>query len=234
MSYLNRYLKINSTAIWAIIAGLLLVRDASSITAANSMLPNNKLSAPYSAQIAELKKIAKKNSTDPKLQATLREVLSARFSTRGQKLEPLSTRDQKNRAVVIFISSSMPEASLIQWIEQAHRAKATLVMRGLVNQSLIATKAWINHLIEKTPHQQGGITIDPQLFTTYHITKVPAILISETLQHCDAQEPCTLQPYDLVYGNTSLAQALSTISQEGDSENTKAKDTLNNMKVSHA
>ena len=47
--------------------------------------------------------------------------------------------------VLIFISFSMPEESLKQWIAQAQRIHAPLIIRGLINNSFTETQAKSRH-----------------------------------------------------------------------------------------
>lgn len=74
--------------------------------------------------------------------------------------------DQKR---YIFVSLSMPEASLKSLYEEAQRYGAILVMRGLHENSFSKTIKKLHEL---------GITLDinPNLFEEYHITTVPTFI----------------------------------------------------------
>jgi conjugal transfer pilus assembly protein TrbC len=101
--------------------------------------------------------------------------------------------------VQVFISFSMPPQSLQSWVQQARRIHAPLLLRGLVDHSLTATVLKLRPLLKGG----GGINLDPVAFQTFHITQVPAVLVS-----CG-------KDFEVVYGNVSLSYALQTIAQRG-------------------
>ncbi|UCV17911.1 type-F conjugative transfer system pilin assembly protein TrbC [Ferribacterium limneticum] len=74
----------------------------------------------------------------------------------------------------IFVSLSMPRATLQGLVNQAARAKATIVIRGFANGSLRDTVAQVQGLIGK---QQVAIQIDPLAFDRFAISKVPSFVL---------------------------------------------------------
>lgn len=74
----------------------------------------------------------------------------------------------------IFVSLTMPHATLQRLVDQAARAKAAIVIRGFANGSLRATVAQVQGLIGK---QQVAIQIDPLAFDRFAITKVPSFVL---------------------------------------------------------
>ncbi len=74
----------------------------------------------------------------------------------------------------IFVSLTMPRATLQRLIDQAARAKATIVIRGFANGSLRDTVTQVQGLIGK---QQVAIQIDPLAFDRFAITKVPSFVL---------------------------------------------------------
>jgi conjugal transfer pilus assembly protein TrbC len=74
----------------------------------------------------------------------------------------------------IFVSLSMPRATLQRLVDQAARAKAAIVIRGFANGSLRTTVAQVQGLIGK---QQVAIQIDPLAFDRFAITKVPSFVL---------------------------------------------------------
>ncbi|HVV69611.1 MAG TPA: type-F conjugative transfer system pilin assembly protein TrbC [Gammaproteobacteria bacterium] len=115
-------------------------------------------------------------------------------------------------AVLIFVSFSMPPASLTQWFNQAEKIQAPLIIRGLVNQSFQQTQTQIHGLL--TEHS-GWVILDPHLFDQYQINQVPAVVVRDTSTSCSPDQSC-IYPYDIVYGNVNLEYALQTIAQRGD------------------
>jgi conjugal transfer pilus assembly protein TrbC len=74
----------------------------------------------------------------------------------------------------IFVSLSMPRATLQGLVNQAARAKAAIVIRGFANGSLRATVTQVQGLIGK---QQVAIQIDPLAFDRFAISKVPSFVL---------------------------------------------------------
>lgn len=76
---------------------------------------------------------------------------------------------EQRHEVLVFVSFSMPEASLKSLFHEASKHKAVLVMRGLYENSFVKTAAKL---------QQMGITVDihPELFEKYHVERVPVFV----------------------------------------------------------
>lgn len=79
---------------------------------------------------------------------------------------------KKGRRLLVFVSFSMPEASLKGLAQEAQSHNAVLVMRGLYQDSFIKTASKI---------QEAGIAIDihPELFEEHHVTSVPTFVLME-------------------------------------------------------
>ena len=69
----------------------------------------------------------------------------------------------------IFVSHSMPEPALQAYFKEAQKSKAILVMRGLYQDSFIATK-------NKSEALKITYDINPNLFEDYGIKVVPTIV----------------------------------------------------------
>ncbi len=74
----------------------------------------------------------------------------------------------------IFVSLTMPRATLQHLVDQAARAKAAIVIRGFANGSLRETVSQVQGLIGK---QQVAIQIDPLAFDRFAISKVPSFVL---------------------------------------------------------
>lgn len=74
----------------------------------------------------------------------------------------------------IFVSLTMPRATLQRLVDQAARAKATIVIRGFANGSLRDTVAQVQGLIGK---KHVAIQIDPLAFERFAISKVPSFVL---------------------------------------------------------
>ena len=74
----------------------------------------------------------------------------------------------------LFVSLTMPRATLQRLVDQAARAKAAIVIRGFANGSLRTTVTQVQGLIGK---QQVAIQIDPLAFDRFAITQVPSFVL---------------------------------------------------------
>jgi conjugal transfer pilus assembly protein TrbC len=76
--------------------------------------------------------------------------------------------------LLVFVSLSMPRPTLQRLIDQAARAKASIVLRGFANGSLRDTVAQVQGLIGA---RQVAVQIDPQAFDRYAVTRVPTFVL---------------------------------------------------------
>jgi conjugal transfer pilus assembly protein TrbC len=131
--------------------------------------------------------------------------------------------------ILIFVSSSMPETSLIQWMQEARELTphAALIMRGFVHDSLPATRDFVGQLVKES-HGEGGVSIDPALFKKYDIKEVPAVVV-EIVNPGNSSN----SKFDVVYGNTSLTEAMQVISEKGDTAENIKQLMIDNRKDEH-
>lgn len=76
--------------------------------------------------------------------------------------------------LLVFVSLSMPRPTLQGLVDQAARAKASIVLRGFANGSLRDTVAQVQGLIGS---RQVAVQIDPQAFDRYAVTRVPTFVL---------------------------------------------------------
>lgn len=130
--------------------------------------------------------------------------------------EDMSTHLKKVSSVIVFLSFSMPENSLKSWLRQCKISGATPVIRGLINNSFKETMG----VIKKLSEQSGtGMQLDPILFQTFTIKKVPAVVFAKDIPECPALMNCKPVDYDVVYGDVSLGYALGKINDAKPSDN---------------
>lgn len=88
-------------------------------------------------------------------------------------LIPLMTLDANEKPVQIFVSSSMPDTAIRHYYDEIKSdPESRLVMRGLINGSMMKTKAYIERL-------KVVIDIDPPAFDDFGIKVAPTILVQE-------------------------------------------------------
>jgi conjugal transfer pilus assembly protein TrbC len=131
--------------------------------------------------------------------------LQAKNQLQGRRL-------QARPQVMILVSFSMPRASLKQWLTQARRIQAPVVVRGLVNNSFKTT-------LKRVQTLQGrhgtGVQLNPLVFRRFQITRVPAVVVTHGTDPMQrgAASPLT---YDVVYGDVSLRYALNQLASRGE------------------
>lgn len=111
--------------------------------------------------------------------------------------------------LLVFVSFSMPLATLKALATQVNRVGGAIVFRGLVDGSFKKTAEKFKEL-----GQEGPLLalIDPTLFTAYKIETVPTFVLRET-----SQEEASLQKtHDRLSGNVSLTYSFEQFSKKGD------------------
>ena len=117
--------------------------------------------------------------------------------------------------ILIFTSLSVPPESWRQWAQEAARAGAPLVLRGVSEDGMRAT---VRRIGERLGGAEAGIAIDPRLFRLFGVERVPAVIVVPGgVPPCEsrgcADDPAP--PHDRIAGNISLAAALEAIADEG-------------------
>ena len=111
--------------------------------------------------------------------------------------------------LLVFVSFSMPEPVLKSWLIDADSLRASVVLRGLINDSWPQTLTKIKRLVDQAG--TGGMQIDPTLFQTFGIEQVPAIVrIRKHGEPCDQTDSDCSEygRFDVISGNISLSYAL--------------------------
>lgn len=115
---------------------------------------------------------------------------------------------QSGPALLVFISLSMPQPTLQRLVDQAARARATVLIRGLINGSLRDTVARVQALIGSRP---VAVQIDPRAFDRYAITRVPSFVLardSTQAAACASGRCAPSESYLSTSGDVSLDYAL--------------------------
>lgn len=115
--------------------------------------------------------------------------------------------------VRVFVTLAMPRTSLEQLIDQAERAHAVLVLRGLKGNSMRQTVAAVQRLVG---NRRVAWTIDPEAFTRYGVTLAPTVVLdlsTGTTPGC--RDACRDQRDFLsVSGDVSLDYALAYLRRQ--------------------
>lgn len=111
--------------------------------------------------------------------------------------------------LIIFISLSMPEATLARLVDQAARARAQLLLRGLSDGSLPRTAARIQQLIGT---RAVAVQIDPRAFDRYAIQRVPSFVLARPGAQdaaCNGKQCARADDHVMAAGDVSLDYALA-------------------------
>ena len=111
----------------------------------------------------------------------------------------------------VFVSLSMPRASLELLVAEAERTGATLVLRGMVDRSISKTMLAVQKLIGQ---RRVAWAIDPDAFARFHVETVPVFVL--TLQGARFEgcgdDACFLhEDYVRLVGDVSITYALDAI-----------------------
>lgn len=115
--------------------------------------------------------------------------------------------------LIVFVSFSMPDDLLIQYSKQAKEAGATLVLRGLYQDSLTKTQ------LKAAPlnPEMVGYEINPGLFRKFKVTRVPSIVLVDSRVTKVLEDGCALPGvYIKVDGDVSIREALSLMRWQGE------------------
>ena len=114
------------------------------------------------------------------------------------KHSPETSHSLSDSTVYIFVSFSMPKATLKTLAIEAKKHNAVLVIRGLIENSFLKTAMFLRDLGE-------GVVLDPLLFREYNVVVVPTFIEAHQAG------------YKKISGNITLAYAVSKF-KEGDNE----------------
>lgn len=116
--------------------------------------------------------------------------------------------------LLVFISLSMPRASLERLFAQAERAGAVLVLRGLVKESWRETGAALHPLLAR---HRVALQIDPQAFDRYGIAAVPSMVLRKRQAACVGGTCPEAAAFVRVSGDVSLDYALAALQRSAPS-----------------
>ncbi|AEB85693.1 MULTISPECIES: type-F conjugative transfer system pilin assembly protein TrbC [Comamonadaceae] len=114
----------------------------------------------------------------------------------------------KGPGLFVFVSLAMPRPTLQRLIDQAARARASVILRGLTNGSLRQTVAQVQPLIGQ---RQVAVQIDPQAFDRFAIVRVPSFVLvrdGTRPESCAAGSCAPREAFLRTAGDVSLDYAL--------------------------
>jgi len=132
----------------------------------------------------------------------------------------------KGPQLLVFVSLTMPDGSLRHLIEQGERTRATLVLRGLKDGSMVKTAAAVRQILG---NHKTALQVDPQGFDRFGVNQVPTFILLKDgaqLQRCDDTSCVPPGSYAEVSGDVTIEYALEWIEKRSPSFNREAKVLL--------
>jgi conjugal transfer pilus assembly protein TrbC len=126
--------------------------------------------------------------------------------------------EEDGGALYVAVSLTMPAEALRQLSQDAEKAGARLVIRGLVDGSFERTVVVAKEVFGQDA--LSGLAIEPQVFRAYGVDRVPTFIAAQA-----PVQPCQ----DRIAGNISLAEALRQLSQRGDAAPGVARAALERL-----
>ena len=110
--------------------------------------------------------------------------------------------EKKTFSAIYFVSLGLPREGLVPMLKDANRFNIPATLRGLRNNDFRQTAAAMFELAKED--KSIGVQIDPTLYSDYHITAIPALVVT-----CSGH-------YDVIRGSLPLQEALEKIAEGGD------------------
>ncbi|CAM3345979.1 type-F conjugative transfer system pilin assembly protein TrbC [Paracidovorax anthurii] len=134
----------------------------------------------------------------------------------------------------VFVSLAMPRPALEKLIDQAARARASVILRGFARGSLRETVTQVQGLIGT---RQVAVQIDPQAFDRFSIARVPSfVLVRDGTRpvSCAAGTCAPPEGFLRVAGDVSLDYALEHMQRAAPAFSTEARPFLDRLRPSAA
>ncbi len=131
-------------------------------------------------------------------------------------------------SVLVFVSFSMPRQSLEEYLRDAKKIHASVIIRGLIDNSFQKTFLVIANLVKTSGGE--GVELNPLWFKRFGIKEVPAVVIVPEGSACFKQDICSNETdFDVMKGDITLAAALKIIRDKGQFSNNLAQAALDTL-----
>lgn len=128
-------------------------------------------------------------------------------------VDPKAKTANDGSKLFVFASFSMPDTLIKQYINEAGKYGGKVVIIGLVDNDMPQTQLKIREIIGDS--KTGGVLIDPNLFATYKVESVPAIVLTSDDYPC-ASSGCLAEKFDIISGSVRVKYALESFAESGD------------------
>lgn len=130
------------------------------------------------------------------------------------KSAPTDSREADSNELMVFVSMSMPTGSLERVARDSRKAGASLIMRGVSKG--VGPGRWVQSMAALEPLTKNGgeVSLHPDLFESYGIRRVPAIVVAADPSAGCSDDAC--RAFAVIYGDVSLAYALERLADRKD------------------
>lgn len=124
----------------------------------------------------------------------------------------------KQEAVLLFLSSSIPEKTVKELLQQARDRQVTVVFRGAVGENPLSLNSLRDYLLSFKLGTYPEVQINPVAFKQFSISEVPAVVVAQPVGDAVISETgCAPQSlFAVVYGDIPVDYALERIHEKAD------------------
>lgn len=135
------------------------------------------------------------------------------FSTTRRHQEHKEDEFNFEESLIVLVSFSMPERLIIDYLQEAQKIGARVVLKGPVNDSLDETIKRISGMIKEKDYK--GMMIDPTLFSRFDVKSAPTLVLPlESIKPCDPNG-CETPEYVKASGSISIEYFLEKVGRVG-------------------
>lgn len=180
-------------------------------------------------QDAENAKLAEKNLVQLyQSDAQFAEKQEKEILLKNQLTTKTESNTKKMSSILIFVSFSMPTQSLEAYLRDAKKIHASVVIRGLVDNSFQKTYLRIADLIKTSGGD--GVELNPIWFKRFGIQVVPAVVVVPERSPCFKNDICKKDTdFDMMTGDITLSSALKMIRDSGNLTSDIAQTALSKI-----
>lgn len=164
-----------------------------------------------------------KTATAPYLEEAKRAQVKSNQTV--DNVQPNDNEIKRHPSSIIFVSFSMPDESIVSYLRDAKKIHASVVIRGLINNSFKDTFLKMASLVKQAGG--GGVELNPPVFKKFSVSHVPAVVVLPYDRNLITGTTALDQAdFDVVYGDIPLYDALKTIRDHGAVSMKKADELL--------
>ena len=158
------------------------------------------------------------------------EAIARGYEAHADRMSAMEGARTRAPSLLVFVSFSLPPATLSRLVEQAERASAILVLRGLTEASLKQTVLRVQKLIGT---RQVAFQIDPQAFERFGIVHTPTfVLVRQGVQArpCNDAQCLPAGSFVSASGDVSLDYALEFMERSAPAFGKEAREFLRKLR----